>query len=92
VDSFTRVINNLLQLLIQIGNLIVGWIVMLEVWLRAQLAQLGVAQQMQTAILIAVAVVLILASLKLFGGLIRVAAVLVLILIAIHILMPVLQH
>jgi hypothetical protein len=92
VDNFTHVINNLLQFLIRLGDLIVGVIVTIELWLRAQLMQLGVAPPVQTAILIALAVVLILGSLRLFGGLIRVAVVLILILIAIHILMPVLQH
>jgi hypothetical protein len=92
VDNFTRIINSLLQFLIRLGDLIVGVIVTIELWLRAQLMQLGVAPPVQTAILIALAVVLILGSLRLFGGLIRVAVVLILILIAIHILMPVLQH
>jgi hypothetical protein len=92
VDNFTHVINNLLQFLIRLGDLIVGVIVTIELWLRAQLMQLGVAPPVQTAILIALAVVLILGSLRLFGGLIRVAVVLILILIAIHILMPILQH
>ncbi|WP_158929159.1 hypothetical protein [Acidisphaera sp. S103] len=92
MDSFKHVINSLLQLLIQLGNVIVGWIVIIEMWLRAQLLQMGVAPQLQSVILLAFAVVLILGALKLFGGLIRVAVVLVLILIAIHILMPVLQH
>jgi hypothetical protein len=92
VDSFTHIINNLLQFLIRLGDLIVGVIVTIELWLRAQLMQLGVAPPVQTVILIALAAVLILGSLRLFGGLIRVAVVLILILIAIHILMPVLQH
>lgn len=92
MDSFKHVINSLLQLLIQLGNVIVGWIVIIETWLRGQLLQMGVAPQLQSVILLAFAVVLILGALKLFGGLIRVAVVLVLILIAIHILMPVLQH
>jgi hypothetical protein len=92
VDSFKHVISSLLHLIIELGDVIVGWIVILEMWLRAQLMHFGVAPQLQTVILLALAVVLILGALKLFGGLIRVAVVLVLILIAIHILMPVIQH
>jgi hypothetical protein len=92
VDSFEHVINSLLQLLIQLGDVIVGWIVIIENALRGQLMQLGVAPQLQTVILLACAVALILGALKLFGGLIRVAIVLVLILIALHILMPILHH
>jgi hypothetical protein len=85
------VIDSLLQLLIQLGNIVVGWIVIIEDALRTQLTHLGVVPQLQTIILLAVAVILILGALKLFGGLIRVAVVLVLLLIAIHILMPILH-
>lgn len=92
MDSFKHVIDSLLQLLVQLGNIIVGWIVIIEDALRRQLMQLGVAPQLQTIILLAVAVILILGALKLFGGLIRVAVVLVLLLIAIHVLMPILHH
>ena len=92
MDSFKHVIDSLLQLLVQLGNIIVGWIVIIEDALRHQLMQLGVAPQLQTIILLAVAVILILGALKLFGGLIRVAVVLVLLLIAIHVLMPILHH
>jgi hypothetical protein len=92
VDSFTHVINSLLQLVIQLGNIIVGGIVTIELWLRDQLTHFGLPSSIQTAILVALAALLIIASLRLFGGLIRVAVVLVLILIAVHILLPVLQH
>lgn len=91
MDSFKHVINALLQLLIQLGDVIVGWIVIIENALRGQLMQLGVAPPLQTVILLAFAIVLILGALKLFGGLIRVAVVLVLILIALHVLMPILH-
>jgi hypothetical protein len=92
VDSFAHVINTLLQLLVRLGDIIVGGIVTLELWTRDQLAQFGLAPQVQTVIMLAIAVVLILLAFRLFGGLIRVAVVLVLILIALHIVMPVLQH
>lgn len=92
MDSFAHVINTLLQLLVRLGDIIIGGIVTLELWMRDQLAQFGLTPQVQTAIMLAIAVVLILLAFKLFGGLIRVAVVLVLILIALHIVMPVLQH
>lgn len=92
MDSFEHVINSLLQFLIRLGDVIVGGIVTLELWMRGQLSQFGLTPQVQTVIMVALAAVLILGSLRLFGGLIRVAVVLVLILIALHIVMPVLQH
>jgi hypothetical protein len=92
LDSFEHVINSLLQFLIRLGDVIVGGIVTLELWMRGQLSQFGLTPQVQTVIMVALAAVLILGALRLFGGLIRVAVVLVLILIALHIVMPVLQH
>jgi hypothetical protein len=92
VNSFTHLINSLLQLLIDLGNLILGGIITVELWLRTQLGQFGLPPMVQTLILLALAALLIVVSLQLFRGLIRAAAVLVLILIAIHIVLPVLQH
>ena len=42
-------------------------------------------------LLLAVAAVLVLGALRLFGGVIRIAVVLILLLVAIHIVMPVIQ-
>jgi hypothetical protein len=92
MDSFTHVINSLLQLLVQLGKLIIGGLVAVELWVRAQLATLGLPPAVQTIIMLAFAALLILGALRLFGGLIRAVVLLVLILIAIHILLPVLPH
>ncbi|WP_428491369.1 hypothetical protein [Rhodopila sp.] len=92
MNSVSNFVHSLLDLLVSLGNIVVAALVTVEVWLRAQLTQLGLPPPIQTAILVAVAVLLIIGALRLFGGLIRVAVVLVLILIAIHIALPVLQH
>lgn len=92
MDNVTNVINRLLQILIELGNLIIGGIVTLEVWLRGQLGQFGMSAQVQTVIMLALAALLVVGALRIFGGLIRVAIVLVLILIAIHIVLPVMPH
>lgn len=92
MTSFADIVNDLLGFLIELGDIIVAAIVAIELWLRDQLGQLGVSQPIQTVILVALAVFLIFGSLRIFGGLIRVAAVLVLLLIAIHIMMPVFRH
>ena len=92
MDSFTRMVHSLLDLLITLGNLIVGALVSVELWLRAQLTHAGLPPEIQTVILLVVAILLVIGSLQLFGGLIRVAVVLVLILIAIHVVLPALPH
>jgi hypothetical protein len=92
LDTFKQTINSILALLLQLGDLIVAGIVAIEIWLREQLGHFGLPPGVQTTILLALAALLIVASLKLFGGLIRIAFILVLLLVAIHIMMPVLQH
>jgi hypothetical protein len=92
VDSFTDAINSLLQLLIGLGNLIISALIAIEIWLRDHLAQFGLPPNVQTIIMLCVAAVLILGALRLFGGLIRVGVVIILILVAIHIVLPILPH
>lgn len=91
MDSFKRTIDSILTLLLQIGDLIVAGIVAIELWLRGQLGQFGLPPGVQTTILVALAALLVLASLRLFGGLIRIALILVLLLIALHVVMPAMQ-
>ncbi len=92
MNAFTHAIETLLQLVIQLGDLMITGIVGIELWLRAQLAMFGLPPAIQTALLIALAAMLILAALRLFSGLIRVAVILVLMLILVHVLLPVVQR
>jgi len=80
MDAFTHAINTLLQLLVHIGDLLVAALVAVELWLRGQLATFGLPPAVQTVIMLALAALLIVGSLRLFGGLIRL------------ILLPVLPH
>jgi hypothetical protein len=91
VENLQTTIDSLLKLLTRFGVALAAILTGLELWLRDELRLMGVPQTAQTLILLAVAVLLILGSLRLFGGLIRIAAVLILMLIAIHILLPVVQ-
>lgn len=88
METFRRAVDGLLNALVELGHLIVSGLVALELWLRSQLATAGLPPAIQTVLLVAFAVLLIVAALRLFGGLFRVAVILVLILIAIHIIMP----
>lgn len=92
MESFQTLLDKLLQLLIEFGNLVTAAVIALEIWLRDQMSQFGVSPPIQTAILLAVAVVLILGAFRMFGGLIRVAVVIILLLIGMHILLPAIQH
>ncbi len=92
MERFTQALDSLLHLLVGFGSAIAAIILAFELWLRGQLTTLGVAPPIQTVLLVAVAVLLIVATLRLFGGLIRLGVVLVLVLIAIQILAPVLHQ
>ncbi len=92
METVNRVLESLLALLTLLGGRVLEAIVAVETWLRGLLSSLGIPPQIQTAVLIAVAVVLILAVLRLFGGLIRVAVVVILLLIVIHVLVPVIHQ
>jgi hypothetical protein len=91
VENLRTAIDSLLSLLTQFGMAIAAMLTDLELWLREELQQLGVPHTAQTLLLLAVAVLLVLGSLRLFAGIIRIAAVLILVLIAIHIVAPVIQ-
>jgi hypothetical protein len=84
-------IDALLQVFRQLANAVAALLTALELWLRGELQRLGVPPTLQTLILLAVAVVLVLGTLRLLGGLVRVVVILILLLLAIHILMPVIQ-
>lgn len=91
MSQFQAAIDTLLKLLIQFALAIAAVLTEVELWFRGVLQQLGVPHTYQTVLLLLVAVVLVLGSLRLFGGIVRIAVVLILVLIAIHIVMPVLQ-
>jgi hypothetical protein len=91
VQTLTHVLESILGLITLLGGLALQALVAVETWLRTQLGLLGAPPPVQTAILIAVALILLLAAFRLFGGLIRVAVIIVVVLIAIHALMPVIQ-
>jgi hypothetical protein len=92
LDSLSQTLDALLQLITRLGDLVVLGLAAAEAWLRAQLTLLGVAPTIQTVLLLALAFLLILSALRWFGGLIRVAVILVLLLFGFHALLPLIQH
>jgi len=88
VDRFNDTINSLLALLIRLGDLIVTGLKAGEVWLRGQLVALGVPAELQIVIMLALAALLILGVVRMFGGLIRILVVLILLLVAARVLLP----
>ena len=90
MDTFVRIVNSLLQLLVQLGDLAVAGLRAIELWLRGQLTTLGVPAELQTVLMLALAALLVVAVIRVFGGLLRLAVLLVLLLVAVRALLPVL--
>ena len=91
MGNLQTAIDSLLKLLVQLGVALAAILTGLELWLRGELRHFGVPHSVQTLILLVLAALLILGSWRLLGGLIRIAVVLILLLIAIHIVMPIVQ-
>jgi hypothetical protein len=89
MEQVDQAITKLLALIRSLVDLVLRGLAAIEVWVRGQLAGLGVAPPIQTIILIAVAVLLIAVTLRLFGGVLRAVVVIFLILLALHALIPV---
>jgi hypothetical protein len=92
VTTFESAIEGLVQLLRQFGLSAGNILTQFELALRSQLQQLGVPEVVQTMLLLAMAGVLILWSLRLFGGLFRIAALVVVLVIAAHATIPTFPH
>jgi hypothetical protein len=90
VDNFNHLLNQFLQLILLVGNVLVTGIIAVQTWLRGALASFGVPEQVQSVVLVVVAVLLVLTCLRLFGGLIRLAILLLLVLVAVHFVAPML--
>lgn len=90
MQNVKHLVDTLLHLVVRIGHLLVSAIIAIELWIRNELSHAGLPPALQTVLMLAVAGLLILGALRLFGGLVRIAVVLLVVLIAIHIILPVL--
>jgi hypothetical protein len=91
MDSTTRALNALLRALRDFFGLLLTVIGFAENWLRLQLGVLGVPPELHMPLLIGVAVLLALAALRVLGGVLRIVAVVLQILLALDLLSPALQ-
>lgn len=88
MEKVDQAINALLALFASAADAVLAGLAAVEQWLRTQLTGLGVQPQIQTVIMVAVAIILLLLVLRVFGGIIRVVLVVFLILLALHVVLP----
>jgi Flp pilus assembly protein TadB len=90
METFTHLPDWLLQTFVQFGEEVGSALFAVEGSLRYQLTQIGLPHRVQTFILLTTAAFLVVWSVRLFGGVIRMAAVSILLLLGIQIIRPLL--
>jgi drug/metabolite transporter superfamily protein YnfA len=83
-----KALNFVLGLIIGLFGLIMAAIALIEGFLRNLMTQLGLSAQLQSAVLIVVAILLILAAVRSFGRLFGALITIFLILAVVHVLLP----
>ncbi len=86
-----RLVASFLAFVAALAALLLAAMATADEWVRRVLTALGVGYPVQTIILILVAVLVLLAALRLMGGLVRVLIVVLIVLFAIHLLLPTLR-
>jgi hypothetical protein len=90
MEIFAHLPDWLLQPFVQFGEEVSSALFAVEGSLRYQLTQVGLPHRVQTFILLTTAALLVLWSMRLFGGVIRTVAVSILLLLGIQIIRPLL--
>lgn len=89
MDRVDQIVIQLLDVIEEIVRLILAGLAAIEIWARTQLGSLGVPPGISVIILIAIALLLIVAALRLLGPIVYVVVIVFLVLLMLHTLMPV---
>lgn len=88
MDHTDHIVDNLRNFVMSLIDLVFSGIGAVETWLREQLSHLGIQGQLQSAVLVVVALLLLFAAIRLVGGLVRIVIVILLALLVIHAVAP----
>lgn len=86
--NFHQVVTTFLGFVSALANFLLAAVGAADGWVRDRLTALGVDQRIQTVILIVVAFLVLLAALRVMGGIVRILIVVLIVLFAIHVLLP----
>ena len=89
MDQTRQILDSALALIARAAGAALGQLAAVEAWLRLQMAQLGVPSAVQTAVLVAGALLLFLAAFRLLGFALRVLLLLCVIALAVQAFGPV---
>jgi hypothetical protein len=88
----TQALNLILSLILGLFGAIMGAIAWTEDFLRGLMTRAGIPEEFQNPVLIIVAVLLILAAIRVLGRVFGVLIAIFLVLLLLHILFPEIQH
>ncbi len=91
MGDLTKVVSDVLTLLMRLGSAILSAVEAIEASLREQLTANGVPPLIQTLILVVLAFATLLLVLRVLGGLLRWAVIVILVLIVVQMMMPTLM-
>ena len=86
-----KTLDDLRRVAIDLVAFVLAGLTALEVWLRAQLAALGLAPQLQTIVIILIALALLFPAIRFISGIARLILVVLLVVILAHIVVPMLR-
>ncbi len=84
----TQAMDFVLSLILRLIGVVMAAVGLIDAFLRGLMTRAGVGGQVQAVVLGVVAVLFILAALRVFGGVLRVLIIIFLVLLLIHVLMP----
>ena len=88
MDDVMRVVDDVLQLIVHLGEMLLGSMETIGQVLRDQMTNLGVPIQAQSIVLVLLAIAAVLLAVRVLGGLLRFAVIVVLIILAIRLALP----
>jgi hypothetical protein len=89
--DLNKILDDLRRVATDLAAATLAGLAVVEVWLRAQLAALGLGPQLQTVIIIVIALALLFPAIRLISGVARLILVALLIVILAQIVVPMLR-
>ena len=88
MEGLSTAVDDSLRFLVAASDYVFSYFLWAELWLRQQMIAAGTPPVVQTAVLICIGAIVAMASARFFGGLIRVAVVMLLVLTLARIAIP----
>lgn len=92
MHDLMRLVDDLVRLIVRLGEMMLSGVGTAAVSLREQMTELGIPAQVQTIVLVLLAVAIVLLAVRLLGGVLRLAVIVVLVILAIQLTLPAIMN